>query len=206
MAVMGAVAWRVVSEGRRELAAGEAAFASGDLASATVRARRAAGAYVPLAEHVPRAYERLRVIATEAERRGDIEAALFAWRAVRSAAIGSRWLVFPHARERREADAAIARLSAAFRDAGGGPGRATAAQSGRRLAAALAVDEGPSRMGSLLVLGGLACIVGGGIWLTRRWPVGHGSETASHGRRIVGAPAVLVVAGFVGWLVGWLLG
>jgi hypothetical protein len=206
--VMAAVAWRVVSEGHSELGESEAAYAGGDLASATVHARRAAAAYVPFAAHVPRAYERLRSLAAEAERRGDHEAALFAWRAVRSAAISSRWLVIPFPQERRDADAAIVRLSTAVRDAA--PSRTPSAPGTRRLAAALAADEGPPRAAGLLMLGGLACFVAGGVWITGS-PEEVKADTLA--RRVTqvlsrarGAPIVLLVAGIVGWVAGWLWG
>src|SRR5262249_25311969 len=87
--LLGAAAFRVVREGRPELAASEAAWAAGDLLAATVHARAAARAYVPFAPHVPLAYQRLRAVAQDCEARGDVESALFAWRAIRTAAIGS---------------------------------------------------------------------------------------------------------------------
>jgi hypothetical protein len=88
-------------------------WAAGDVIGATVHARAAARAYVPFAPHVGRAYLRLRTIAQDSEARGDVEAAIFAWRAVRAAAVGSRSLFTSHERQREVADAAIARLSAA---------------------------------------------------------------------------------------------
>jgi len=195
--VTGAIALRVLGEGERELAKSDAALAAHDLASATVHARRAAASYVPFAEHVPRAYERLRNIAADAERRGDNDDALFAWRSMRAAAIASRWLVVPYPKERREADAAVVRLSVEARESTGGANRPASAQSARRVAAALIVDEGPSRLAGVLMLGGLGCAVAGGIAITgaRRvaWPG-------------VGVSALLLAVGVVGWTVGWLLG
>jgi hypothetical protein len=115
--VVGAAAVRVISEGRAELASSEAAWATGDVAGATVHARAAARAYVPFAPHVASAYSRLRFIAKDCEGRGDVESALFAWRAVRAAAIGSRSFLTAHDRQRQAADAAIARLSSSSRGA-----------------------------------------------------------------------------------------
>jgi hypothetical protein len=112
---VGAAALRVILEGRAELASSEAAWTSGDIAGATIHARAAARAYVPLAPHVASAYGRLRSIAKDCESRGDVESALFAWRAVRAAAIGSRSFLTAHDRQRQAADAAIARLSSASR-------------------------------------------------------------------------------------------
>jgi hypothetical protein len=114
-ALVGASAVRVVSEGRAELARSETAWESGDVAGATVHARAAARAYVPFASHVDLAYARLRTIARAGEGRGDVESALFAWRAIRAAANGSRSFLTAHARQRDAADTAISRLSARSR-------------------------------------------------------------------------------------------
>ena len=74
-------------------------------------------AYFPGAAHVAASYRKLRDLAVESEARGDLAASLFAWRAVRSAALGTRFWIAPRDRERQIADANIARLSAAVRQA-----------------------------------------------------------------------------------------
>jgi hypothetical protein len=200
--VLGAIALRVIAEGRAELRAGEAAYAEGDFAASAVHARRAAVAYVPFAAHMGSAYERLRTLAREAEARGDHDAALFAWRAMRSAAIASRWFVAPRGAERREADGAIARLSAATREPSGAPYRSAGAQSVRRLNQILASDEGPSTLGGLLLLGGFACFIAGGVWITRSRVQNDGATALAVPR----PPVFLIALGIIGWCVGWLLG
>jgi hypothetical protein len=98
-------------EGQRELRASGTLLASGDLEQSAVRARAAASWYVPGAAHVPAAYERMIGIARVSEGRSDTRTALFAWEAVRSAALSTRWINVPHARELQMANSSIARLS-----------------------------------------------------------------------------------------------
>src|SRR6185436_8253579 len=119
--MLGSAALRVATVGRAELLASDNAWSAGDASEATVHARRAASAFVPGAAHVPRAYRKLREIAEQSEARGDPEAALFAWRAIRAAAIGSRSWLTAHDGERASADAAISRISAAIRAASARP-------------------------------------------------------------------------------------
>lgn len=107
----GGCAARVLVEGRRELAE-SLRLRESDAQESLLHARRAASWYLPSAPHVSAAYRELRELATSAERRGDRETALQAWRSIRSASLSTRWLIEPHRRERKEADQAIARLSA----------------------------------------------------------------------------------------------
>jgi hypothetical protein len=192
---------RVLVEGRAEERASAAALSSGDVAGATVHARRAATAYEPFAPHVDRAYQRLRAIALDAETRGNPEAALFAWRAVRSASIGSSHVAPAAARERRMADTAIARLQAAAREASLPGHRANAQGMVRLYAEDLAADRVPARGRIALLLGGVVAVVAGGVGWTRR-------ALAADGRidvfRAKGAAAVAIL-GAVAWIVGLLL-
>lgn len=111
--VVGAVSLRVVAAGEAEIAASTAALRAGDARDAAVHARRAAGWYAPGAPHVAVAYARLVALATAAEGLGNQDLSLFAWRAVRTSSIETRWLFgAPHAADRARADAAIARLEA----------------------------------------------------------------------------------------------
>jgi hypothetical protein len=191
---------RVLVEGRAEERASEAALWAGDVAGATVHARRAATAYLPFAPHVDRAYQRLRAIALDAETRGNPEAALFAWRAVRSASIGSSHVAPAAARERRMADTAIARLQAAARAASLPGHRANAQGMVRLYAEDLAADRLPARGRVAVLLGGLAALVAGGLWWAQR-------ALSADGRidvlRAKGAAAVAIL-GAVAWIVGLL--
>jgi hypothetical protein len=101
-----------VQAGEAELEKSNAAFDAGDLYRASSHAGRAATHYAPGAPHVTAAYERLRAIAVGAEATGDVKSALFAWRAMRSAALQVRHLFVAHAEELALANEAIARLEA----------------------------------------------------------------------------------------------
>ena len=156
-------ALRVMQEGRSELAGSDRALAEGDARGATSHARAAARAWVPFAPHVTAASARLRTIARDAEGRGETESALFAWRAIRSAAVSSRSFLSFHERQRQAADAAIARLEAA------GPRASRPASS-----AAPESDDAPPRFvwGLVLVIGAVLWVVAAVRASTTPW-IGH---------------------------------
>src|SRR5262249_23560641 len=144
----------------------DAAWARGDLVGATVHARTAARAYVPFAPHVVEAYGRLGVIAQNCEERGDIQSALFAWRAVRAAAIGSRSIAFGNDAQRKLADLAIARLSVASQP---GPSNSRdGADTAARYASALAAAVPPRAPFDAFFVAGAALWVAAAIALTRK--------------------------------------
>jgi hypothetical protein len=103
---------RVLHQGELELRSADALAASGNLEEAVVHARKSASFFAPGAPHVPAAYARLIAVARLAEGRGDTQTALFAWQAVRTSALSTRWVVVPHKDELAVANASIARLSA----------------------------------------------------------------------------------------------
>jgi hypothetical protein len=201
--VLGALATRVVWEGRAALADGDAAIARGDAAGAVEHWGRAARWYAPLAPHVADAYDRLERVATDAERRGDLDLSLAAWRAVRGAALATRSLHEPHADRRARADARIAVLmatapgeGAAWRRApgAGDTAGARAAFYGRQLA-----DDGaPSRGWTLVALAGLALWLGGAVHFARR-----GLDDADRlVRRAAGTAGGLIGVGVLAWVIG----
>jgi hypothetical protein len=112
-------------------------------------------------------YERLVALATTAEGLGRAELALFSWRAVRSAALETRWLVTPHAEDLERANAAIARLSAA---APRPPGTRTepAVAVEREHLALLARDEAPRTGWVVALVAAFAAWVAGAVWVVRR--------------------------------------
>ena len=162
------VAWitiQAVRAGETELAESDAAFDAGDLYEASSHARRAATHYAPGAPHVTAAYERLRAIAVGSEAIGDVDSALFAWRAMRGAALQTRhlWLVHPH--ELELANQAIARLEARLQ----AQPNARLEQGARSVALKrLNRNEAP-RGGWILVLGfGFVLCLLGLAWLASR--------------------------------------
>lgn len=165
--IVGAASLRVIAAGEREIAESTAALRAGDPHAAALHARRAAGWYAPGAPHVRVAYQRLIALATAAEGLGEAETAIFAWRAVRTAALETRWLTTPHAEDLELANAAIARLAAA---APRPPGTRNepAAVVAREHLELLARDEAP-RVGWVVALVvAFAAWVAGAIWVVRR--------------------------------------
>jgi hypothetical protein len=201
--LLGTAAFRVLMEGRSELAASDAAWAAGDALGATVHARASARAYVPFAPHVQLAYRRLRAIAQDCEGRGDAESALFAWRAIRAAAIGSRSVVSSHARQREAADAAIARLSSSSRPSTSATKDRPLAQLGERTeveitrahAPALAAEAPPRGPWGALLVAGAVLWVSAGVRLTSKGWSAEGTLVTSAAR----TPLALAVAGLAAW-------
>ncbi len=194
---IGAVSLRVVAAGEAEIASSTAALRSGDAREAVVHARRAAGWYAPAAPHVRVAYGRLVALASAAEGLGDRDLALFAWRAVRTASLETRWLFgAPHADDRARADRAIAHLEAASPRPPGSRGDPEAVVL-RKALEALARDEAP-RTGWVAAL----------VAAFAAWTIGAGAFVAlgvdASGRVVSrrGWPAAGVAAAGVGlWLV-----
>jgi hypothetical protein len=199
--LLAALSWRVVSEGRSELLASDAAWQAGDVVGATFHARAAARAYVPFAPYVDRAYRKLYAIAEESEARGNREAALFAWRAVRAAAIGSRSFLTSHDRERSSADVSIARLSTTLRAASQPPPRWSTGVSSRGQGAALAAAVPPKMGWGALVVAGAALWVAGAISLTRKAWDRAGRFQSSE----LWTPLATAIAGLIAWWVALLM-
>jgi hypothetical protein len=165
--VAAAASTRVILAGETEIAASTAALKAGDAREAIVHARRAAGWYAPGAPHVRVAYQRLVVLATTAEGLGDRDTALYAWNAVRSSSLETRWLVTPHADDLARADQAIARLHAAAPRPPGTRVDPTEVILARELEA-LSRDDAP-RVGWVVALvAAFACWCGGAVWVVRR--------------------------------------
>ncbi|MBI5535509.1 MAG: hypothetical protein HY898_22455 [Deltaproteobacteria bacterium] len=164
IAVVSAVAamltMHALVEGQRELRASGTSLAAGDLEQAVIRARRAASWYVPGAAHVPSAYERMMGVARVAEGRGDPKTALFAWQAVRSAALSTRWVTVPHAKELAIANASIARLSSKMPRPQGAAERSDI-ETERDTLARLSRQEHPFVPWVIVLLVGFGMIAGG---------------------------------------------
>jgi len=150
---------RVILEGSSELAASDAAFDRGELASALDHARRSATLYAPGAPHVQRAYERMIALALGAEASGQPKLAFLAWQAIRGAALESRHVFIPRQTELERANENLARLEALARD--GAPNERSQAQN--RALTRLNTDDAPDPAwiavlgaGFLLALSGLS--------------------------------------------------
>ncbi len=187
---------RVVLSGEREVAASTAALKAGDPHAAVEHARRAAGWYAPGAPHVRVAYERLLALGTTAEGLGDRDTALFAFRAVRTAALETRWLLTPHEEDLDRADRAIARLAA---DVPRPPGTRTDPKAviEREQLEALARDESPRTGWVVLLVASAMAVAAGAVFIVRRAVTAEGHLDT---RRAL--PGILVAAG--GALI-WLL-
>lgn len=166
LATLAACAGRVLVEGRASLEA-SIEHRETDPRASVAHARRAASWYLPFAPHVDEAYRELRSLATSAEREGDRETAFLAWRAIRSASMSTRWIVEPRLRERREADAAIARLASEAALVSTMPNAPSPRDLERLHASALAREEAPNVGWVLVLLLGLVGWLGGMVWLVR---------------------------------------
>jgi hypothetical protein len=193
--LLGAATLRVVTSGEREIAASTEGLRAGDAHAATEHARRAAGWYAPGAPHVRVAYERLRALATTAEGLGDREASLYAWRAVRTASIETRWIITPHDEDRERADRSIARLEAA---APRPPGTRTEppATVEREQLEALGRDEAPRTPWVVALVVAAAAWIGGAVAVVRRGVTAGGQIAWARA-----TPALVVTgAGIALWL------
>ena len=181
---LAALTARMIVEGETELRTSDAAFDRGDLADATLHARRAATLYAPGAPHVTAAFERMRAIALGAESQGDVNMARRAWGAIRGAALETRHLVVPNAAELALANANLARLTAASP----GGNRQTAARL-------LSRDETP-RAPWVLVLGLGFLLFTSGLALAARKGISPSGEIS---RKAIALAGLLALFGVAFW-------
>ena len=185
---------KVLDQGELELKSAEALAATGNLEEAVVHARQSACWFVPGAPHVSAAYAKLVDIARLAEGRGDTKAALFAWHAVRTSALSTRWAVVSHKDELAVADASIARLSSTQPVSHGAVVR-DPADIQNRIHAILARNDRPRMPWVFVLLGGFGALCGGLVHIG--WK-GFGDRTRKSLKSLrVGI--VLSVIGLVAW-------
>ena len=163
---MAALTARAVVEGREQMRLSEQAFDQGDVRTSLVHARRAAVLYAPGAPHVGQAYQRLIAIARGAEAARDGEMAAMAWRAVRGAALETRHVWVPRAKELEQANRALARLEA--QRATDPAATETPQQAYRQALAELRQDAAPElvallAVGFVLAALGLGLVAGRGV-------------------------------------------
>lgn len=174
----GLLVGRVRIEGQKELRTAESLAAAGKTELAIVHARRAAEWYVPGAEHVPAAYQKLIALARLSEARGDPASALLAWRAVRHAALSSRWAGSSHEPDLQLANVSIARLAARVTTAPA-IGAPTAEELQQTLADELARDVHPRTGWVAVMLCGFMTLAGGAWHAARRGATQGGYAWAS---------------------------
>lgn len=196
LAGLGALAIRVVIEGRGALEDGDDWMSRGRPAEAIAAFETSARWHLPLAPHVDEAYGRLRALGGSE----DPAVALAAWRGIRSAARATRTLWQPHGDDLAAADAAIARLLA--RTPGAAPiDPAAPTSTADREAwhrARLSRDGRASLGGAVLAAFGIVVWLAGAGMLV--------SRGLARGGSLVRRPALVAGATFVVGLVCWFVG
>jgi hypothetical protein len=110
--VLGVASARVIVESRAALKEGRSQLQGGAVEPGVRALRRAAHLYLPGNPANADAYETLERFAREQESVGHQDHALLAWRAVRSSALATRWIIVPHRERLDRANRRIARLMA----------------------------------------------------------------------------------------------
>ncbi len=179
LVIAAVVCARVLTDARSELDAGRRALAEGRDEVGVRRLRRAAHLYLPLSPYTRDAYDALESYARAAESRGQNDRALTAWRAVRSSALSTRWLVIPYRERLERANRRIARLMSLLPPPPVDRG-ATQAQLEERHLALLQEDRAPDPAWVVLMGVGFALWMSSVAWAARQgwddddrpqWPV-----------------------------------
>jgi hypothetical protein len=165
--LLGAFSVRVVTSAIAELRAGDDYRAHGQLEAAVVHYRRAARWYAPGSPYHVEALGHLGAIGADAERRGDSELALSAYRAVRAAIMSTRSLYVP---ERARLEAADERIASLMADLPAPPMDAGKSREQLRAEhlALLRADPGPSVLWSVVLLFGFLAWVSGAFAFSQR--------------------------------------
>jgi hypothetical protein len=150
---------REESIGRTETAAADSAAANSDWLTAIGHARAAAEAFVPGSPWPERGLRRLEAIGHDAEARGDLETALLAYGAMRTASLATRSLGSPMSEWRARAEGGLARV-AAVRPEITGP--RVSAQS---MLDALEQSEAPTQAVSTALSASAFATLAGLVWL-----------------------------------------
>ena len=182
-------AGRVVIESARELNAGDAAQARGDVADAIRRWRRAAHWYVPENPYCARAYDRLEAAAVAAEAQGRGEQAFSAWRAIRASALATRWLVIPQRDRLERANRHIAAILAAMPQPAEDRDRDRSRLREEHLSR-LSEDHAPEPAWVVMLAIGFAMWLSAALWAARN---GWNASDEAHPRALALAGVVVVV-------------
>lgn len=158
---------RVVTAAAGELSLGREYAARGDQVAAIVHLRRAARWYAPGSPYHVEALSELATIGAHAERDGDAELALSAYRGIRSAIMSARSFYVPQADRLAAANARIADLMAARPPPPMDAGKSRE-QLRKEHLALLTANHDPALGWTLLLLTGLLTWVSGAYLFTRR--------------------------------------
>ncbi|MFW6051254.1 MAG: hypothetical protein ACODAU_08775 [Myxococcota bacterium] len=194
------LAVRVVVVSHQELERGEALRVEGDTDAAVVHYRRAARWYAPGNPYVVRALDALAQIGAAAERDGDLERALFAWRSVRASILATRSVYQPHEERLALAEERIAELMASADPPPVDAGKGRAELKAEHLAM-LKEHPRPHVGWTLLLLVGFVAWVGGAFAFASR---AVDAEDRLIRREALRWAAVVVV-GLVLWVAGMAL-
>jgi hypothetical protein len=169
------------------------------LRDAIIRYREAALWYLPANPYVRRSIERLLLIGQRAEQAADDRLALYAYRAARSAVLGTRTFFVNDEEGLQRADVGIARVSARIeRPAPPGEEAVPSAERERRQLALLAPQQGPDPWLALLAAAGLLLWIGGVVGFALRGLDEH--------CRVLTVPALwaagVIVCGLAAWVAG----
>lgn len=165
--LLGAFAVRVVTSASAELRAGDDYRAHAQLEPAVVHYRRAARWYAPGSPYHVEALSRLGAIGADAEKSGDTDLALSAYRAIRAAIMSTRSFYIPEQARLQAADERIASLMAALPAPPMDAGKSRDQLRAEHLAL-LAADPGPSVLWSIVLLLGFGVWVAGAFAFTMR--------------------------------------
>lgn len=167
---------RMLSESHAELTLGEHKIAAGQAVEGIRHLESAAHLYLPGSPYTRRAYDALDAHARACETRGQNDQALVAWRAIRSSALATRWVVVPYRSELTRANRRIARLMALTPAAPEDRAMTPASLEEKHLAL-LAEDRAPEAAWMLLMGVGLAAWLSAALWSARHgWSDAHGAR------------------------------
>jgi len=190
---------RVLVESRAALDEGRSQLARGAVDPGVRALRRAAHLYLPGNPYNADAYDALDRFARDQETLGHQDHALLAWRAVRSSALATRWIVIPHRERLDRANRRIARLMALLPPPP--EERDTPVARREELHYALLLEDRAPEPAWVLVLGvALALWIGGAFYAAR-----HGWDDADRPRaRTLAATGAAVVVGLMLFVVALL--
>lgn len=187
--VLAVAAGRVAVESRAALDEGNAQLRRGAVEPGVRALRRAAHLYLPGDPATAAAYDALERFARDQETLGRHDHALLAWRAVRSSALATRWVIVPHHDRLMRANRRIARLMALLPPPP--EERDTTVERREELHYALLLEDRAPEPAWVVVLGlGLALWVGAAFYAARH---GWDDEDRPRVRPLAAAGAAVAV-------------